>query len=188
MTLDRADDGAAPYSDEAALDLINEYRATMTFAGLLESGGVSSEEVDPAGSGNLKDDEPEIEIGDLIQAEVGGVLAFPKPMRVRAIQDGWIFVDDYEAGVKMESVELIEKSKGANAPEFKAPRLPLPKREELQIPAEPGTRVLRFALTEGDVTVSFPENLSADSVDDLDGFWQVFMKRARREAGNGQKH
>jgi len=32
----------------------------------------------------------------------------------------------------------------------------------------------------------FPENLSADSVEDLDAFWQVFMKKARREAGSKQ--
>jgi hypothetical protein len=41
-------------------------------------------------------------------------------------------------------------------------------------------------LTEGDVVVTFPENLSADSVEDLDAFWQVFMKKARREAGSKQ--
>jgi hypothetical protein len=44
-------------------------------------------------------------------------------------------------------------------------------------------RKSRFALAEGDVVVTFPENLSADSVEDLDGFWQVFIKKARREAG-----
>jgi hypothetical protein len=41
-------------------------------------------------------------------------------------------------------------------------------------------------LTEGDVVVTFPENLSADSVEDLDAFWQVFIKKARREAGSKQ--
>jgi hypothetical protein len=46
-----------------------------------------------------------------------------------------------------------------------------------------GVRKSRFALAEGDVVVTFPENLSANSVEDLDGFWQVFIKKARRQAG-----
>lgn len=57
LTLDRADDGAAAYSDEAALDLISQYRATMTFAGLLEPTGVSSEDAEPEGNGNPKEDD-----------------------------------------------------------------------------------------------------------------------------------
>jgi hypothetical protein len=33
------------------------------------------------------------------------------------------------------------------------------------------------------VVVTFPDHLSADSVEDLGAFWQVFIKKARREAG-----
>ncbi len=167
------------FSDGGARDLMAEYKATIAFAKLTEADTVAPIEHD---DGSTNDVPLDIGIGDLVQAKIGGVLAFPKPMRVRAVQGGWVFVDEYEAGVKMENVELIEKGKGVEAVASNAPRLPLPKKEDQQLPPDPGTRVLRFALTEGDVTVSFPENLSADSVEDLDGFWQVFMKRARREA------
>lgn len=44
LTLDRADDGEAPYSDSSADDLIAQYRSTMTFAGLVESSSLSSEQ------------------------------------------------------------------------------------------------------------------------------------------------
>jgi hypothetical protein len=64
-----------------------------------------------------------------------------------------------------------------------APRLALPSKEDSDETEKPGTRKSRFALKEGDVVVTFPESLSADSVEDLDGFWQVFIKKARREAG-----
>jgi hypothetical protein len=57
LTLDRADDGAAPYSDEAALELINQYRATMAFAGLLESADVSSEDAGNEDTSNLVDND-----------------------------------------------------------------------------------------------------------------------------------
>jgi hypothetical protein len=33
------------------------------------------------------------------------------------------------------------------------------------------------------MVISFPEGLSADSVEDLDDYIQVFLKKARREAG-----
>ncbi|MEP9388955.1 hypothetical protein [Mesorhizobium sp. KR9-304] len=57
LTLDRADDGAAPYSNAAADELISEYRQTVTFAGLLESDDVSSNEVGSEDTDNLSDDE-----------------------------------------------------------------------------------------------------------------------------------
>ena len=44
LTLDRSDDGEAPYSDSSAEDLIAQYRSTVTFAGLMESPSVSSEQ------------------------------------------------------------------------------------------------------------------------------------------------
>jgi hypothetical protein len=65
--------------------------------------------------------------------------------------------------------------------EGQPPRLALPAKED-DGPEKAGVRKSRFALAEGDVVVTFPENLSADSVEDLDGFWQVFVKKARREA------
>lgn len=40
-----------------------------------------------------------------------------------------------------------------------------------------------FALSEGDVVLSFPENLSSDSVSDLEDYLKIFMKKAKREAG-----
>jgi hypothetical protein len=78
----------------------------------------------------------------------------------------------------MEQIQVVEKAAaGSNA---QAPRLPLTTDDE---PETAGARKSRFALTEGDVVVTFPANLSADSVEDLDAFWQVFIKKARREAG-----
>lgn len=59
--------------------------------------------------------------------------------------------------------------------------MPLPPKDD--DPETAGVRKSRFALAERDVVVTFPENLSADSVEDLDGFWQVFIEKARREAG-----
>ena len=48
---------------------------------------------------------------------------------------------------------------------------------------EGGTRRAVFGLAEGEVVISAPVFLSAESVNDLQDYLDVFMKRARREAG-----
>ncbi len=39
-----------------------------------------------------------------------------------------------------------------------------------------------FALSEGDVTISFPKKLSGESVSDLASYLEIFLKKAKREA------
>lgn len=56
LTLDRADEGAAPYSDAAADELVAEYRQTVAFAGLLESSDVSSQESGSEDTTNLNEE------------------------------------------------------------------------------------------------------------------------------------
>jgi hypothetical protein len=48
---------------------------------------------------------------------------------------------------------------------------------------ELGVRKAVFALTEGDVTITFPEGLSPESVLDLSDYLDIFLKKAKREAG-----
>jgi hypothetical protein len=42
-----------------------------------------------------------------------------------------------------------------------------------------------FALDEGDVILTFPDSLSATSFHDLQGYLQLFMRKAQRRAGVG---
>jgi hypothetical protein len=51
------------------------------------------------------------------------------------------------------------------------------------VQAETGTRRAVFGLAEGEVVITAPVFLSAESVNDLQDYLDVFMKRARREAG-----
>ncbi len=46
---------------------------------------------------------------------------------------------------------------------------------------KPGMRQVVFALKEGDVTITFPEGLSPESVSDLSDYIDVFMRKAKRE-------
>jgi hypothetical protein len=38
------------------------------------------------------------------------------------------------------------------------------------------------ALAEGDVTLTFPEALSAASVEDIEGYIEIFLRKVRRDA------
>ena len=85
----------------------------------------------------------------------------------------------------MERSVLIEKGAAdvQSEPQVVAPpKLPLPPKAEADRPT-PGTRRLVFALSEGDVALTVPEDLSAESVEDLDAYLEVFMRKARRESG-----
>jgi hypothetical protein len=49
-------------------------------------------------------------------------------------------------------------------------------------PPPDGTRREVFGLAEGDVVISFPENLSAESYEDLAAYFELFLRKAKRRA------
>jgi hypothetical protein len=85
-----------------------------------------------------------------------------------------------EAAVRSyrETRQLLESEGDA------APAPVLPPRESPEPPrVEGGARRAVFGLAEGEVVITAPVFLSAESVNDLQDYLDVFMKRARREAG-----
>ncbi len=165
------------FSESGARDLIAQYKDTIAFAKLGQPAIIApaSQEQKPEGD--------KIEIGDLIQIEVDGALAFEAPARVRAVQehDGrtWVFIEGSEAGILMEQTILEQKGKTDLAPPLIPPRLP---EKTIETP-QPGTRREVFALDEGDVVVTFPDVLSAESFSDLKAYLDVFIKKMRRRTG-----
>ncbi|QQN75037.1 hypothetical protein [Croceicoccus sp. YJ47] len=59
------------------------------------------------------------------------------------------------------------------------PKLPLPK-EEHDDQTGIGMRKAMFPLDEGDVTLIFPEGISADGLGDLADYLEIFLKKERR--------
>jgi hypothetical protein len=85
-----------------------------------------------------------------------------------------------EAAVRAyrETQQLLEAEGEVASPVAEAP----------EVAAEPpkteaGMRRAVFGLAEGEVVITAPVFLSAESVNDLQDYLDVFMKRARREAG-----
>lgn len=42
----------------------------------------------------------------------------------------------------------------------------------------------RFSLSEGSVIITYPRKLSSESVEDLEAYLQIFLKKAKREASS----
>jgi hypothetical protein len=118
------------------------------------------------------------EVGDLIQVDIGGARQLPKPARVRAVQEHegrrWMFIEGSETGIPVEQTILERKGHVDATPPRLAEDIP-----------QPGTRREVFALDEGDVTLTFPENLSRASFHDLEGYLNLFLRKAQRRAGAG---
>lgn len=122
-------------------------------------------------------------VGDLVQVEAGGVIAFEK-VAVRAVQelDGqtWIFVEGSETGAPMSDVTLLEKSP---PPSAAPPKLPLNRVIEQTDDKDAGVELDRFTVDEGVVKITFPSGMTAASVDELEDFLKLFIKKAKRRAG-----
>jgi hypothetical protein len=167
------------YNEQVAKVIYANYLATLEYAGLDKPDNMpSSEEAPEVEDGRRALQEPEI--GDLVQWESDGVLRLPKPAILEAIRElngrKWGFLSGAKTGVPMD--QLIVERKGAAPP---PPDTPPEIRDDE--PPKPGARKEVFALDEGDVVLTFPENLSAESFADLEGYFELFLRKARRRAG-----
>lgn len=105
------------FTQSAAATFLRVYDETIAYAGLTKS---DTTEDDDDSFGTFDDAEIEkiVEVGDLVQVEVNGILTFPQPTRVRAVQDHgettWVFVEGSETGIP--AAQVIVKQKGVAAP------------------------------------------------------------------------
>jgi len=90
--------------------------------------------------------------------------------------------------VAMSLAALVEKGSGAVKPPMKPPTLPLATENSPKSPTPAGARREVIALDEGDVVLTFPENLSADSYQDLADYLGLFLRKAKRRAEIRDRH
>ena len=122
LTVDRSDDGEAPYSDGVADEVIGEYKATFAFAGLAESGTVSTENKLEQDSGNLnKPPPPETaKIGDFIQWTANGQDQFHIPRQVTWVSDdgAHIRVHGSMTGIPTTETSIVDPPMTPPSPSF----------------------------------------------------------------------
>ena len=174
LTLDR---GFTPDGAKAFLRVFDD---TVRYA----SPTVSDKSPDAVGTQVVAQDPPpsEVEVGDSVQVEIDGQLVTEKAA-VREIheQDGqkWVFVEGFTAGAKMSETTLVEKA---------PPPLPTKAatlRPERTIKEAHDEGLDQFTVDEGVVKITFPNNMTGDSVADLEAFLQLFIKKAKRRAVQG---
>lgn len=108
------------FSSGGASDLIREYKSTLSFAKLDQSVNIVNE---PPGNGAGKNQQ--VEVGDLVQVEIGGALQTESPVKVRAVQEHegqkWVFIEGSDTGVPMEQVTVETKGAGASSSGVRTP-------------------------------------------------------------------
>lgn len=125
-------------------------------------------------------------VGDLVQWEINGALQLETPMRVRLIQtvEGieYVAVEGSETGIPMEQVIVQERAPATpkQMPKF-AIETPKPKTDEAPTLGD-GFRSERFDADEGVITISWPSNMSPQSVEDMQAWVELLMKRIERRA------
>lgn len=157
-------------NEQASRSLLGIYKDNLMFAQLKGSAKI------PEVQENLNQNTAIIKIGDYVQWTSAGVDQFPIPRRVDWVSDDnkYVRVEGSQAGIPMN-----ETTKTVQQP-FTPPVNPI---NPPPPPPMAGTRRAVFALAEGDVVINFPEDLSPESVADLADYLEIFMKKAKREAG-----
>lgn len=129
LTVERLQQGKAPFSEESASDVVRIYRDSLQYAGFNDSDKKLDE-----GETESEEDERKIstprspaKVGDFVQWVSGGAVQFNEPTAVRAISDDneWAFVEGSQTGIAMSELEVVAAPRQNRAP----PTLPLPEQE-----------------------------------------------------------
>lgn len=174
LTIDRG------FTADGATLFLRVYDDTVSYAAAqdndkqLDSDGAKDEAIDPPVG--------DIAVGDLVRVEHGGQIVFEKAT-VRALHDHngqpWAYLEETESAAAMSDLTLLEKAPVIPA----APPPPLPLARVAEMAAQSGEEMDRFTVDEGVVKIAFPSGMSVDSLDDLDAFFKLFIKKAKRRAG-----
>jgi len=121
LTLDRKDEGKAPYGDDAAQAVISEYKATVTFAGLAKSATVAPTLADkgtPGGSTVAPDPKlkPPPKVGDYVQWTSNGADQFPVAKRVEWVSEDGPFARVLGSHAGLPVSDLTVTTAPARAP------------------------------------------------------------------------
>lgn len=166
------------YNKSAAGELVAEFKSTADFAELYKPANVVDKSA-TVGDGKLTPG-PQPAVGDLVQVEIDGVFQLEKPARVRAIKthegQDWVFIEGSETGVRMDQIQVQQKGQPALA--GTAPILSEERRQPVA-----GMKEEKNSLDEGEAVLIWPENLSADSVRDLEYWLTGVLQKAKRRAG-----
>lgn len=170
------------YNREAARDLLEEYKQTASYIGLYEAPNEEENEEDGEAP-------PRVNVGDRIQATVNGQEMFPDGAKVLGVSPDrqWVFTDQSPAGLRLEEITVLEAA--PVSPVVERPLMPAsllaaaklqPQGYEGDMPANKRKAV--FPISEGDVSLTFPTNLTAKGLRELGMYLEIFLKKEEAAA------
>lgn len=168
------------FNADAAKELLAEFKVTASQVGLYEPdrGVDKPNEKDDTEPSNQP---PKIKVGDRVQVTVSGVDMFADGAKVLGFSDdgAFVFTDGSDSAAKIEEVTLLESA--IEAPAMERPLVPAhllgkPKQEQAEV-IKPGSRKAIFPVDDGDVALIFPENISAEGLETLGMYLDIFLKK-----------
>jgi hypothetical protein len=172
------------FTEDGAKTFLRVFDDAITYAAAAQNDKKSDASSNGAAKADTPKSDVKIAVGDLVQWEANGTLRLERPTAVRAIQEHegaqWVFVEGSETGIPMSEVLLDQKAPD-DAPRV-PPTLAIPPVRRDNDRAPDGMDVDRFTVDEGVVRVEFPKGMGTASVEELDEFFQLFIKKAKRRA------
>lgn len=173
------------YNREAARDLLEEFKQTASYVGLYQPHGKLDKSSLEEENDRLR---PKVKKGDRVQVTVHGQDLYPNGAVVLGFSDDglWAFTDQSKGGVKLEEMTVLEAAESADQerPMIPASLLAAVKApegsEETEAPS--GTRKAVFPVSEGDVALIFPKNITADGLRELGLYLNIFLKKEEAAA------
>lgn len=153
------------FTEEGARIFLRVFDETIRFAKSAIAGSSQPIENEPnEGKSNPK-------IGDFVQWTSGGVDQLRNPTQIVKISEDnqWVWVSGSNTGIPIGEVKIVSRPSSIDE-------------NPLQQFHQIGIREEKFALKEGDVILRYPSDMSLDSVDDLEAYLQIFLKKSKREA------
>jgi hypothetical protein len=163
------------FNADAAKELLAEFKITASQISLFQPAPRTDIPTESVANGSVKQ-LPKIKVGDKVQVTVAGVDMFADGATVLGFsEDGtYVFTDQADSGAKLEEVTLLE---AAEAPPVERPPIPahlLAARKREEAP-KPGTRTAVFPISDGDVSLTFPEGISGAGLKSLKRYMEIFL-------------
>ena len=125
--------------------------------------------------------------GDRVQWASDGIDQFATPAQVLGISEcaKWVFTDQGEAGIPMDELRAVDPGGAEKAPAIPPHILALRERSAADQKAAGTVDVWREEtdLDEGQATITLPDEMSAESVEDLEYWLKGVLRKAKRRAG-----
>lgn len=169
------------YNTKFINGIISDYKATIGLAKLGDGDKISD-----TGAGESEDGRPSLAVGDFVQWESQGVAQFAKPRRVKGqSEDGnWLFVEGSETGIAKKEAKKVDPPSrildSMISPPINQSPTPPPNPFYTGGKDEAGTKQYTLTVDTGNVVLMWPDKLTAEDFQTIDGWLDGMKKKVQR--------